>query len=84
MEAAFIQSLQDLVEAVYTESAGFGGYSSYSTSSQRVEHSTKCILHANQHYIYIYIYIYTNKTGDCLFICLSVRLWAAKPQGVTG
>ena len=32
--------------------------------------------------------VYTNKTGDCLsvclFICLSVRLWAAKPQGLTG
>ena len=28
--------------------------------------------------------IYTNKIGDCLFICLSVRLWAAKPQGLTG
>ena len=28
--------------------------------------------------------IYTNKTGDCLFICLSVRLWTAKPQGLTG
>ena len=32
--------------------------------------------------------IYTNKTGDCLFVCwfvcLSVRLWTAKPQGLTG
>ena len=28
--------------------------------------------------------IYTNKTGDCLFICLSVRLWTEKPQGLTG
>ena len=28
--------------------------------------------------------IYTNKTGDCLFICLSVQLWAGKPQGLTG
>ena len=33
-------------------------------------------------------HIYTNKTGDCLFVCwfvcLSVRLWTAKPQGLTG
>ena len=32
--------------------------------------------------------IYTNKTGDCLSVCLSVylsvRLWAAKPHGLTG
>ena len=32
--------------------------------------------------------VYTNKTDDCLFICLfiylSVRLWTAKPQGLTG
>ena len=28
--------------------------------------------------------IYTNKTGDCLSVCLSVRLWAAKPQCLTG
>ena len=28
--------------------------------------------------------IYTNKTGDCLSVCLSVRLWAAKPQLLTG
>ena len=27
--------------------------------------------------------IYTNKIGDCLFIYLSVRLWTAKPQGLT-
>ena len=27
--------------------------------------------------------VYTNKTGDCLSVCLSVRLWAAEPQGLT-
>ena len=32
--------------------------------------------------------VYTNKTGDCLSfflsVCLSVRLWTAKPLGLTG
>ena len=38
--------------------------------------------------VFIIMFIYTNKTGDCLSVCLSVylsvRLWAAKPHGLTG
>ena len=30
------------------------------------------------------LYIYTNKAGDCLSFFLSVHLWTAKPQGLTG
>ena len=28
--------------------------------------------------------VYTNKAGDCLSFFLSVHLWTAKPQGLTG
>ena len=42
----------------------------------RVEHSTKCILHANQHYIYIYIYIYISKGLQCALTAITiVALW---------
>ena len=37
--------------------------------------------------VYTWLYdliIYTNKTGDCLSVYLSVRLWAAKPHGLPG